>query len=108
MKDLEILKAAIFNVRIETPIEVLVDIKGVDYDTAYATCELIVDTNKDKVITDMVSKCMNSFGFMGYCGNYYSVTISAHKERKKTGIMHTCQSLIRDLGPWEKTENIDE
>lgn len=102
----ELLKIALFHVAIKAP-GVNIDVKDIGYDAAKAICE---DTLKqypnDETLQKQLSYCMNHFGFTGYGGGEYSVTISAYRPTVKTGEKHLCPQ--RMPGPWNHVPEHDE
>lgn len=100
-------KDALYNVDIATEAGTLVALKGADFDTAFSACKAIEASTKDEKLKEMLSQCIEHFGFMGSSGNGYKVYISAYLPRTDTGETQTCPERMRSVGPFERKENLD-
>jgi hypothetical protein len=90
----EAAKTASFDVKIEIPGKIILDVKNISYDDAWDHCQLILKENTDdKTLQEYLERSMgDSFGFTGMSGNGYSVHISARGWFIKNAIdeYHTC------------------
>jgi hypothetical protein len=102
----ELLKTARFDVKIKTP-KVKIDLKDISYEAAKSICEDVLKQNpEDETLQERLSSCMRSFGFQGYGGGGYDITISAYRPTIKTGEKHMCPQ--RTPGPWAFLPDEDE
>jgi len=100
-------KDALYDVEIKGPAGTLVSLKGADFDTAFAACKAIQDSTRDEKLLNDLNVCMRSFGFCGTSGRGYSVRISARMPRSETGEKQTCPRRLADIGPWERSRDLD-
>ena len=110
MQNEELLKKALFEVKLEIGKDVIVDKTDLSYDEAMSICTVaLVEHNENKDFVNRLTECMRNFGFQGVGGGGgANIRISAYMPREKTGIVQTCGRRMRDFGPWKHEENLDE
>lgn len=95
----EILKDAKFNVEIKTPSGININEKDLSYGAAQVLCEHVLEQNtEDNKLQEQLKSCMDSFGFRGFGGDGYSITISAYKPVYDTEEEHECPQRMQ--GPF--------
>ncbi len=97
MKDY--LKEAKFDVQIVINNKENIDEKKLSYGAALALCEHILEKYPDDdTLQNYIDPNSNSFGFVGYSGNGYKLSVSAGLEIVDTLEEHNCPQRVS--GPW--------
>lgn len=96
----QVLEQASFDVLIKRPGKVYADIKNISYTTAQSLCKDIIEKCNDQKLADQLAMCMESFGFRGYAGDGYDITISAYNHQNILPEKHCCKSRVQQ--PTEK------
>lgn len=105
----ELLKESKFRIEIKTPDgKININEKDLSYGAAMSLCEHILEEHKDDdILQERMTTCMESFGFCGFGGSGYSITISAYKPVIKTDEKQVCPSRSQNSGPWNYGDGED-
>lgn len=82
--------AVIWDVMIKSPAGTHADLKGVDYATARAAFDGVIQTTTDDTLRAKLADCSRSFGIMGSYAGEYQVQTSAYSKRVDAGETHLC------------------
>jgi len=100
----ELLETATFNVLIKGPRKSYADVRNISYKTARSLCEDIMRTCKDEFLENQLAQAMTSFGFRGFGGNGYDITIDAYMPQQILTEKHCCGSKTQQTGSNENDD----
>lgn len=97
-----------YKVEVKTPTDVLINRDGLTEGEARAAVEEVKSKfHDDHKLQECIKQALSSFGFTGMSDGGYSVTVYGGVPTVVGEEKHTCLNRTQQLGPWEKTENID-